>query len=122
MNGGIQISGTGANAGFQHGHIKKRRANVNHDLATGRTDKSLGGFNIVGIKCVRTQHTRALQVAFFLDGVNNGFAFGYGTRSNINIAQQFVVLSTFVCGYMSDATGTDNKYIFFHGFTPFFNF
>ncbi len=119
MNGGIQVSGPGADAGFQHRHVQERRAHVNHDLATGRADKGFGGFNIIGIKLVRTQYTRALQITLFLDGVNNGFAFGYGTRGNINITQQFVVLRAFVCGYMSNATGTDNKYISFHWCTPF---
>jgi hypothetical protein len=55
-----------------------------------------------------------LQVFLFMDTVDDCLALCSGTRSDMKIAKHVIMLRTFMCHYLCDATCADNQNILFH--------
>src|SRR5690606_15232434 len=59
-------------------------------------------------------------IALFLDGSDDRLALAERARSNVDIAQQDIVLRTFMCRHVSHTASADNQNIAFHWITPQF--
>ena len=114
VDGGVNIGCACGDAGAHHRHIQKRRTGLNHDLRPCLGNQGGSGLFVQSIQGVRFEHARLLHMAFGKNRLDDGLALGKSARSDMNLAQNSVVLRAFMRHHMGHTARADDEDVFFH--------
>src|SRR5690606_27232584 len=110
----VDIGRTGADARGEDGHVEEGRAHVDDDLTVRGPDELCRLLHIEGVERMGDELAGRLQALLLVDGLDDRLALGESPRSDMDIAEDIVVLRAFVGHHLAHATGTDDQNVPFH--------
>ena len=116
MDGRVDIGGTRADTGLQHGHVHEGSAHVDHDLRAGLADQRLDRVTVHRIDRVGWQNAVLFHRRLVVHACNDRIALWNACGSRYAVAQHVIICATFMRDDLRDATGTDDQHVLLRQF------